>query len=406
MSFQSGCINHNPVDTPLNASRRINQRYLCGKLVWYQGDYILGRYPRSNNNTIFKQLSPNNSEVWIPGTYPAGEGIFQCYNRGSCIGPDVCTCPDGWSGYDCSFPLCRHLQPKSLNGTRTIVSCLNKGVCASKDNCVCPRTQSLLNTVHKDLLWENPNFLTGYNGSDCSIPMCVQGWFDPNCDGVAPGGEGCFRCANGGNCTAPDYCTCAEGWTGFDCRTPVCYYEIKGLKSIFEIDTMDPVKVIEFENDPCQTKKKVLFHDVYHGQGNCTEPNICQCLCMNRAPYDLDGEMIEEPWVDPLGRTLPPGVIFGDKDCLDGWQGGVTVDGYFNSCHLRIKVPTWLERYSVTLISSSILFSIVFSVVYSCFKRYLKRKRLLEKIEQRRSRRSEEDSRESFEEKKPGAFRN
>ena len=37
----------------------------------------------------------------------------------------------------------------------------------------------------------------------------------------APGGEGCYRCPNGGYCTAPDTCTCTEGWTGYDCRTPV-----------------------------------------------------------------------------------------------------------------------------------------------------------------------------------------
>ena len=34
--------------------------------------------------------------------------------------------------------------------------------------------------------------------------------------------QGCFRCPNGGVCSAPDHCSCAEGWTGYDCRTPVC----------------------------------------------------------------------------------------------------------------------------------------------------------------------------------------
>lgn len=40
--------------------------------------------------------------------------------------------------------------------------------------------------------------------------------------------QGVYVCANGGNCTAPDVCSCALGWVGFDCRTPVCtqgYYE-------------------------------------------------------------------------------------------------------------------------------------------------------------------------------------
>ena len=30
------------------------------------------------------------------------------------------------------------------------------------------------------------------------------------------------RCSNGGNCTAPDVCTCPSGWSGYDCKTPTC----------------------------------------------------------------------------------------------------------------------------------------------------------------------------------------
>ena len=34
--------------------------------------------------------------------------------------------------------------------------------------------------------------------------------------------EGRYVCANGGNCTSPGVCECAAGWSGFDCRTPIC----------------------------------------------------------------------------------------------------------------------------------------------------------------------------------------
>ena len=34
--------------------------------------------------------------------------------------------------------------------------------------------------------------------------------------------QGPYVCANGGNCTAPDVCSCAPGWIGFDCRVPIC----------------------------------------------------------------------------------------------------------------------------------------------------------------------------------------
>ena len=30
--------------------------------------------------------------------------------------------------------------------------------------------------------------------------------------------QGVYICANGGNCTAPNTCSCAPGWAGFDCR--------------------------------------------------------------------------------------------------------------------------------------------------------------------------------------------
>jgi len=40
--------------------------------------------------------------------------------------------------------------------------------------------------------------------------------------------QGIYHCANGGICVAPDTCQCADGWIGYDCRVPVCnqgYYE-------------------------------------------------------------------------------------------------------------------------------------------------------------------------------------
>ena len=36
------------------------------------------------------------------GLQIAGEGIYVCFNQGSCIGPDTCDCADGWEGYDCN----------------------------------------------------------------------------------------------------------------------------------------------------------------------------------------------------------------------------------------------------------------------------------------------------------------
>jgi hypothetical protein len=60
--------------------------------------------------------------------------------------------------------------------------------------------------------------------------------------------QGVYACANGGNCTAPDVCRCAEGWSGFDCRTPICDqgYYVEDQAS-FVSGTEDPDEVAYFE---------------------------------------------------------------------------------------------------------------------------------------------------------------
>jgi len=61
--------------------------------------------------------------------------------------------------------------------------------------------------------------------------------------------QGAYMCANGGSCVSPDVCSCAEGWIGFDCRTPVCeqgYFEqdlgafVKGVSSDEDFNTFQP----------------------------------------------------------------------------------------------------------------------------------------------------------------------
>jgi hypothetical protein len=61
--------------------------------------------------------------------------------------------------------------------------------------------------------------------------------------------QGAYMCANGGKCVAPDVCSCAKGWVGFDCRVPVCeggYYEpdlelfVKGVQTDVSFKTFEP----------------------------------------------------------------------------------------------------------------------------------------------------------------------
>lgn len=121
---------------------RTSNSFLCSLTEWEQGDYIddgdlngwgthrlsglgmqygedgaislfpSGRHKRRNYNNI----SVDEAGVVTYGNSPEGEGIFVCENEGSCVAPDVCTCTDGWSGFYCSVPLCRHLRPYDFFG--------------------------------------------------------------------------------------------------------------------------------------------------------------------------------------------------------------------------------------------------------------------------------------------------
>ena len=123
------------------------------------------------------------------------------------------------------------------------MGCQNGGICIAKDECQCIQQVSILSKVERGL--------TGWTGTDCSMPICIQGFFDPTCNvSAAPGNEGCYRCANGGICVSPDVCQCADGWSGYDCRTPVCKAEATPLVRK-QLMTIDERKIRLFEEDPC-----------------------------------------------------------------------------------------------------------------------------------------------------------
>ena len=388
-----------------------SNRFLCNVDYWTQGDYIddaglgnikgvgsvyglaKGRSIRINYPNIQKDVV---TDVFSRGTPMPGEGVYRCANNGSCIGPDTCTCSDGYSGFDCSTPLCRHLQPSGA-----VTSCLNSGFCVRKDFCNCVQVDSVLWTVHP----ECNRGITGWTGSDCTMPICVQGYYDPFCTDLlqAPGGEGCFRCANGGNCTAPDVCTCAPGWTGYDCRTPVCTMVADPLTRT-QLGTSFEDKVIAFESDPCGAKSLYGLHG-WSGQkysrGNCTLPNQCTCLC--RIPYSRKDchktkHHCDGPWQDNMVQVRNvldgrgPEYIFGSTDCAFGYEGNVDSMDRFISCHLTIYVPSANEKSSLTLIITFSVLGFFAIVAYRYAYERVKRRFLLAKIERRRSKRSSEES--------------
>ena len=66
-------------------------------------------------------------------------------------------------------------------------------------------------------------------------------------------------------------CQCAEGWTGYDCRTPICKAEVTPLIRE-QLMTNDERKIKIFEEDPCGM---VGFNTLHKEgpRGVCSLPN-------------------------------------------------------------------------------------------------------------------------------------
>ncbi len=402
-------ISGDPFATPYwsnnnRESTATSNRYLCNRFEWVQGDYIddaglgaatgvnadfgleAGRHVRVNHNNYIRNQTTNRWEV---GLKIRGEGIYACYNSGSCIAPDVCTCKDGYDGFDCQTPLCRHQQ---LSGT--VVGCLNGGKCLDKDTCHCIQTDSILWMKHSHA----DRGLTGWTGQDCSTPICSQGYYDPSCtdNPQAPGGEGCYRCANNGLCIAPDVCKCSEGWIGFDCKTPVCEAEATPIIRR-QLMTKDERKIRIFETDPCGMEgfdSRLIPQHMLEPRGTCTLPNQCTCFC--KRTYDgplcrfLGGYFCIKPFHDPLRKyrnVLAPNEIFGTRSCTSGFEGAVDERDKFISCHLTIYEPSYVVRHSIELFSWGCI--LIVALIWFCLR--VKRKRhskyMTEKYDKRRFRR-------------------
>jgi hypothetical protein len=387
-----------------------SDRFLCNVRYWEQGDYNddagLGDTPGMGSihgidegrhfRVNYANMIQLDADTWYAGTETRGEGVFACENSGSCLAPDLCSCTDGYEGFDCNTPLCRHLQPDG-----TVSSCSNGGVCESKDACDCIRVQSLLTSIYP----QSPAGMTGWTGSDCTIPMCVQGFYDPFCTDLpeAPAGQGCYRCSNGGNCTAPDVCTCAEGWSGFDCKTPLCEVVADPLTRT-QLGSIFEDKIIDFETDPCGVESIYGtrgWKGRKYARGNCTEPNICTCLCKEKYSekgcakigVDCDG-----PWQDPMVRLRDvltargSEYTFGSTECYYGYEGNVNEMDQFVTCHQTIYRPGTVEQYSVEIVAVLTIVSFVVVISYYFISARLRQKFILAKIERRRSKRSSEES--------------
>jgi sugar lactone lactonase YvrE len=358
-----------------------------------------GRRVRQNHIAYLENMTQREQFYRDPYYDPRGEGIYHCYNLGSCISPDMCACIDGYSGPGCRIPLCRHIQRDPSSVGNKVVGCLNNGVCGKKDKCTCSQVKSILETIHPDAR-DYPLFppylgFTGFNGSDCSIPVCVQGIFDPTCRGITPGGEGCFRCKNGGICTAPDICTCPPAWRGYDCNEPTCIMTADA-NTVLQLGTQSIDKVQQFELNPCMSFKQQDAEPLFNGrlgkfmigQGNCTKPNHCTCLCKTEDPTIIPWKEEDNGW----GWGHDPDEILARFVCPMGFEGLLDTKGFFTTCHLAIKEPSNFMRQTTEYFILILFLCSIVGFAYYRFKKFLRRRYLLKKAERRRSRKSSESS--------------
>lgn len=233
------------------------------------------------------------------------------------------------------------------------------------------------------------------------------------------GGEGCYRCSNGGNCTAPDVCTCAPGnnidimksrsiylmtsfigWGGFDCKTPTCEVVADKLTRL-QLGTVYEEKVIAFESDPCGLQAiygRRGWRGTKYTRGNCTKPNECTCLC--KVPYrrkacQKDKKLCYGPWQDPMVAlrnvlyTRGLEFTFGTTDCAYGYEGNVNELDRFTTCHQTIYYPSLLERSSLILVIVCSVLGLLLCICYYKVRQRLRRRYLLMKIDRRKKQNEE-----------------
>ncbi|KAK8731790.1 hypothetical protein OTU49_007265 [Cherax quadricarinatus] len=160
----------------------------------------------------------------------------------------------------------------------------------------------------------------GWTGADCRVPVCMEGCHQLHGNCTRPGeclctpgwrGRQCNECVpragcQHGSCTSPDECLCNQGWSGHLCSQPVC-------------------------SNNCS-----------QAHGHCTKPGECRCevgwwgkRCDMCFPYPgCDHGSCKEPWecvCEPgwtgmLCDTREPGGPFCEGH--QGWclNGGTCID--------------------------------------------------------------------------------
>ncbi|EFC40551.1 predicted protein [Naegleria gruberi] len=226
--------------------------------------------------------------------------------RGQCIGTDICSCNETWTGQFCEIPKCF-----GLNSSDNSV-CSSHGQCINADTCHCNK---------------------GWFGSNCSIHSC-NGTSSQDVQNVCNGGNG--------QCIGTDLCLCNQNWAGQFCTIPKCYGVISTDATVCsthgnctDINTCQcntgwfgPLCSIHSCNG---TSSQDLKHVCNGGNGVCIQMDKCDCKS------GWTGQFCEIPTCFGLASTAKK-VCAGHGDCMssdkcscnNGWFGS---DCSIHSCN-------------------------------------------------------------------------
>ena len=143
-----------------------------------------------------------------------------CVNGGSCVAPNNCTCPPGWTGATCSQGAWGSKVHRwgvlrvsffFLSAATCSPPCQNGGSCISPDSCVCTQGWTRPDCSHR--------MSKGHHMMSHTMHLFLAMHIHPPPPHPTPAAVCSVPCLNGGHCSAPDRCTCSTGWEGQSCST-------------------------------------------------------------------------------------------------------------------------------------------------------------------------------------------
>ncbi|KAH8078539.1 calcium ion binding protein [Aureococcus anophagefferens] len=332
-----------------------------------------------------------------------------------------------WAGFDCTTPLCRHLQYPS----GYISACENGGVCKYKDTCSCIQAPSMLTVKYA------PRRHDGLDGHGLrhAHRRQLDTFDEEKIDLFERNPCSLAGARRRGDADARDATPTRAESRGVGARPSPP--EARAPRD----DDLDRSGADSTEREardgppdrrssaqastrpgPCPTRTAARGPAATWRRGATASPNECTCWCKNSYNEDIclhkraegvDSHACRGPYQDLLGyetlkmfdlvnyrNLLEPTQTFGTRACTRGFEGTVnqTFDRYM-TCHLKIFIPNSFEAWTLTWLIVASIVTVVVVVTYCYVRRKMKKKYLQAKIERRRSRRSSEESARSSQQK-------